>query len=362
MTDPRVRPGGLSDRLALLGVLTGAWVAQGCSVLARLGVPDLLADGPRGPAELAAAAGADPTALGRVLRALAAAGLLAEPEPGRYALTPVSALLRSDVPGSLRAAAVVYGEHVHRSFGGLADTVRTGRPAFDRLYGEPFYDHLRRDPELEQVFTEAQGGIGVPSVLRDAGWPAEGTVVDVGGGDGGLLARVLPTRPGLTGVLLEQPGALDRAAGRLAAAGVADRVRLVAGSFFDPLPAGETYVLSRVLHNWADERAGALLRGVRAAIPAGGRLLVAEELLPDTPRPSAGPSGGAAAADRLGAAARMTDLLMLVLLEGRDRTAGEYAALLAGAGFTVAAVHPAPGRRRSPESLIVARPAERGDR
>jgi hypothetical protein len=342
-----VTPGGLTERLGLLGVLSGAWVAQGCSVLAELGVPDLLAGGPRSAAELAGDCGADPAALHRLLRALATAGLLTEPAPGRFALTPTSALLRTDVPGSVRPVARVYGREVFRAFGGLLGTVRTGRPAFETEFGRPFYDHVRTDPELGRTVTAAQTRMGVPATLAGADLPATGTLVDAGGGDGAVLAALLTRHPGLRGVLVELPETAALAADRFAAAGLADRVELVPGSFFDPLPAGDAYVLARVLHNWGDERAGAILDRVRAALPPAGRLLVVEDLVPAT-APAAAPGSPTAAA-------RLVDLLMLAVLEGRDRTEAEYRELLGAHGFTVTGVRA--GRRGGADSLIEGRPA-----
>ena len=159
-------------------------------------------------------------------------------------------------------------------------------------------------------------------------------MVDIGGGDGGLLADVLAERPELRGVLVELPEAAERARERLAEAGVLDRVRIEAGSFFDHMPAdGDLYVLRRVLHNWNDENVRQVLKRLRASMPAEARLLVLEELLPAAPDASSA-SAGAWAKPRN----RIVDLLMLVLMEGRDRTAEEYTALLEDAGFTVKSV------------------------
>ncbi|MEI7029415.1 methyltransferase [Streptomyces pratensis] len=344
-TAPSIR-----DRMTLATILTGGWLAQGCYALAKSGIPDLLTDGPRPAADLAAEAGADARAVRRLLRGLAAGGLFTEPEPGVFALTPTGRLLCTDTVRSSRSAAIMFGEEVHRSFGEITHTLRTGRPAFDALYGMPFYDYLDSQPETAAVFTAAMGTAPVPAALNSVDLAGVDTLVDVGGGDGSLLAKVLPRHPGMRGALAELPEALEGARERLGALGLADRVDFTAGSFFDPLPTGgDVYTLSRVLHNWNDERAVQILRRVREAMPAHGRLLVLERL--DTPVPEGDELSPQAAQGRL------IDLLMLVMLEGWDRSKEEYRGLLEAAGFTVRTVHSPRARSDRAEHVIEAVPA-----
>jgi len=315
-------------RRKLLGILSGGVLAQSCYAVARLGVPDLLASGPRTVADLATECGADPQVLHRLLRALASLGLFRRTAPDTYELTSVGDLLRSDVPGSLRQTAVLHGEEVARSFAEIVHTVRTGEPAFDKVHGQPFYDYLAGHPDTADTFVAAMGSERVPAALAGCDLTGVATVVDVGGGNGGLLAEVLAAHPDARGVLLELPDSVRAARAWLAEAGMADRVELVEGSFFDEIPAGgDVYVLARVLHNWTDEHAEVILRQVGSAMGRGARLLVFEKFLPEEPA-----SAGAAA---------MVDLLMLGMLEGHDRTAAEYVALLDKAGFEVVAVRPA---------------------
>ena len=323
-------------RKRMLGVLCATWTAQACSVLAVLGLPDRMAAGARTSAELAAAANLDRVALKRLLVALADAGILRQTAADHFELSPVGEYLRSDVPGSVHGTAVLYGDEIYRSFDGLLDTVRTGRPAFTDRYGQPFYDYLGGHPELAATFNAAMSAVPEPPPTATDLFDGARTVVDVGGGDGKLLAQTLSRHPELHGVLVELPEAAARAAGLLAEAGVLDRVRIVAGSFFDHVPAdGDVYVLRRVLHNWNDENARRLLVRVRAAMPSGARLLVLEALLPAAPEASSAGAGAWAAPRN-----RIVDLLMLVLMEGRDRTVGEYTALLLDSGFTVKGVAP----------------------
>ncbi len=315
-------------RRRLLGVLSGTWTAQACYVLAKLGLPDRMAAGPSTADELARWATADPGALRRLLGALVAAGLLREPEPDTFALTPVTELLRSDVPGSTRQTAIIYGEEVFGSFGEILHTVHTGSPAFAARYGRPFYQYLADQPQQAEAFHAAMGGQPVPATLSNVLLHGVRTVVDLGGGDGSLLASVLTRQPAARGILVELPEAARQARRRLAELGMLERVRIIEASFFDTVPrSADLYVLCRVLHNWTDANALAILRQVHRNMPPGARLVVAETFLADPFRQDPEEAGTPRS--------RMVDLLMLVMLEGRDRTAAEYCNLLASAGFRI---------------------------
>jgi hypothetical protein len=262
-----------------------------------------------------------------LLRALALNGLLEQTAPGTFALNAASEPLRSDVPGSVRYNALMQGEEVYGAFAEIMYSLRTGRPAFEKVHGSGFYEYLDANPEAARIFNESMGDQPVPEGVAARDWSGVSTVVDVGGGNGALLAAVLGDRPGMRGVLLERPEALDSARERLRAAGVADRVELTGGDFFTAVPdGGDVYILARVLHNWADDAAVRILGRVREAMDGAtdgaARLLVAEEFMPA----AGGPGAGARA---------MVDLLMLVTQEGHDRTAAEYGDLLAAAGFAV---------------------------
>lgn len=325
--DTETGAGRLSDGFArrrLLGVLSGGVVAQCCYAVAKLGIPDLLAAGPLPATELAARTGANAAALRRMLRALSSMGVFRRTEPETYALTSTSELLRSGIAGSLRQTAILHGEEVCRSFTEIMHTVHTGQPAFAAVHGMPFYDYLGGHPEVADSFAEAMGSERVPAALF--GSDLRGTLVDVGGGNGGLLAEILTTNHDLRGVLFELPDAVRAARVRLHEAGVVDRVTFVQGSFFDRVPdGGDVYVLARVLHNWTDEHAELILHQVGSAMPAGARLIVLERLVPEET-----------------AAGGLVDLLMLGMLEGHDRTELEYLTLLEKAGFEVTSVRPGP--------------------
>jgi hypothetical protein len=331
--------GGFARR-KLLGILSSSWVAQCCYAVAKLGVPDLLADGPCSVDELAERCGANPDALARLLRGMASIGLFRRTAPRTYALTSVTEYLRSDVPHSLRQMAVLDGEEVFRSFADILHTMRTGTPAFDKIYGEAFYDYLNTDHGVAATFAEAMNANRLPATLGACDLAGVDTIVDVGGGSGGLLTEVLTTHPAMRGVLLELPEAVRQAGKKLAEAGLGGRVEIVEGSFFETVPAGgDAYVLARVLHNWADEKALTILRQVRAAMAPGAQLVVFEQLVPEEDSDPDAASG-------------MVDLLMLVLLEGHDRTEDHYRTLLAEAGFVLETVHHGAGP--SADSALVA--------
>lgn len=322
--------GGNRDSLArrkLLGVLSGSWLAQGVYALVKLGVPELLKDGPRPATELAHACDADPLALERLLRALALSGLFTQPTPGTFGLTAASELLRPDVPGSVHLNALMQGEEVFRSFAEIMHTMRTGRPAFEQVYGQPFYAYLEDNPAAAHVFNESMGDQPPPAGLTPDDLAEVTTIVDIGGGNGSLLASLLADAPHRRGVLLDLTDAVRQARRRLAGTGLETRIEFIAGSFFDIVPAGcDAYLLCRVLHNWTDERALEILRRAHAAMAPHARLFVLEEFLPEDGRGRAG--------------AGLVDLLMLVTLEGRDRTEHEYRDLLVKAGFEVTAARP----------------------
>ncbi|MFF2354575.1 methyltransferase [Kitasatospora sp. NPDC058115] len=312
----------------LLRLLTGAWTTQALAAAARLRLPDALhRDGPADPRTLARRTGTHPRALTTLLRYLTMLGVV-EPEGDGHRLTAVGDLLCEDAPGSMRPLALLYGGPFYRSFGALDHTVRTGEPAFDHLFGENHFDHFARDPALADLFDRSMAASarmfdpvpGHPVLTAAARTPAGATVVDVAGGNGELLARVLAAHPRLRGVLLERPHAVEAARRTMAAAGCADRCAYRTGDFADVPAGGDVYLLSRVLHDWDDERCRAILRHCARAMPAHADLLVLERLLPADGSPSL---------------ATAWDLHMMCNVGGRERRADQYAALLADAGLAL---------------------------
>lgn len=231
---------------ALRQMIFGFWSVRAIYVAAELGIADQLAAGPRACDALAAACGADASALYRVLRALSGMGLFAETEPGHFALAPLGEYLRSDTPGSMRALARMMGSEWHwRCFEGTLSSVRTGQPAMEAMLGKPLYAFLQQNPEQEKVFDQAMTGFS--SVENDAilaAWDfgTSGTVVDVGGGRGHLLAALLKHHPELRGILFDRPTVTGGA--NLAVGELGERCGVAGGDFFESVPSGgDAYVL-----------------------------------------------------------------------------------------------------------------------
>jgi hypothetical protein len=294
----------------LLRAVNGYQVSQALHVAAALGVADLLADGPRSADELAAACGAHPDSLFRLLRALASIGVLdAEPER-RFALTELGEELRS-VPGSEHAHAVFIGREYHwNAWSQLEHSVRTGEPAFQAVYGMSVWEYRAQRPEESAIFdrwmTASTESVNeVIAVTYDFSRFAH--VVDVGGGRGALLGAIVRAHPGVRGTLFDQAHVVEDVQ--------IDGVEVVAGSFFDVVPrGGDAYVLKWIIHDWGDDEAVAILRTCAAALDGDARVLLIERDLTDP-------------------GASWLDLQMLVMLGGRERTEDEYAALFRAAGL-----------------------------
>ncbi|MCW0213469.1 MAG: acetylserotonin O-methyltransferase [Pseudonocardia sp.] len=286
-------------------------------VAAELGLADAIGGGARDAAELSAEVGADPAVLGRVLWGLAAAGVLDERPGRRFALTAVGELLRPGHPRSMHGAVLARGRLYYAAQAGLLRAVREGGTPFEITHGAPFFDHLAAHPAQQAAFQEsmtARSRREAAAVVAACDFSRFATLVDVGGGSGLLLAAILAANPGLTGTLFDRPDVVSRAA-----------VPGVGGDFFTHVPPGaDAYLLSRVLHDWDDAEALAILQRCRCATAAGATLLLVEALLPE--RATDDP------------AAVRIDLHMLTLLHGRERTRAEFAALLDAAGFRLVAV------------------------
>jgi hypothetical protein len=313
---------------SLMRLLVGQQVTQAIHVAAVLRLPDLLADGPRDAAGLAEAAGADADALYRLLRALAAFGVFEERNDRVFALTEVGELLRSDVPGSLHGWALLQGRpYLRQSWEALEHSVRTGENAFRHVHGTDVWSWRAERPEESALFDGAMRaltGAGNQALLDAYDFSRFGAIVDVGGGNGTLMASILRAHPGVSGIVFDQAHVVPGAAAVLRDEGVADRARIESGSFFESVPAGaDAYLLKMIVHDWEDEDVVAILGTVRRAIPPHGALLVIErELGPPNAEP--GPKLG--------------DLNMLVMPGGRERTVEEYAALYAASGFELGQV------------------------
>ena len=316
----------------------GITIFTAVALAAELGIADLL-DSPRSIDEMAQATSAHPGSLYRLLRLLSTFGIFSEVEPGRFAQTPLSELLRRAAPGSLRpwvrmirlpVWAPLWAEAMH--------SVKTGEDSFKRTMGVEFFDYLTAHPREGEIFNEAMTAFGqgvAAAVVQAYDFGGARTIVDVGGGHGTLISEVLQANPYLTGILFDQPHVAEGARRALTATGVADRCGVVGGDFFvDSLPAGrDAYMLSWIIHDWGRDRAVAILRNCRRAMNQTGRLLLIEAVIPGPDEPHPG---------------KIMDFVMLVGLGGQERTEQEYADLLREAGFALNKVVPT----ASPMSII----------
>lgn len=308
----------------MLSMIQGFWVSRAICVVAELGIPDLLKDGSRTSEELALAIGAHASSLHRLMRALASVGLFTEGDRQRFELTPLGDTLASDVPGSLHPlAAEVLGRSHYDAWGQLLYSVKTGTTAFDHVFGMSRWKYNAEHPKEAKAFDAAMASFNsiiADSVVASYDFSSCGTVVDVGGGNGSLLAAILKAYPRLCGVLADLPHVLHGAQRRLATQGVAERCEVVAADFFTSVPRGDTHLLKWIIHDWDDQQAEAILKNCRAAMKTGGRLLLVESIV----EPLNGTS-----------LAKFMDLAMLVMTGGRERTEPEYRDLLSRAGLKI---------------------------
>ncbi|MDX1890636.1 methyltransferase [Mycolicibacterium sp. 050158] len=337
------RRSAVPPSVALFEMAQGAWLTQALYAAAKLGIADELRYGPLTAAEVARRVDADPGATHRLMRALASNGVLKLGRDGRFGLTRVGQTLRADHSSSMAPMIEMMGSAEHWAhWGSLLHSVRTGHTAVEKLRGTTLFEYLETNPEYAARFNRAM--TGVSAVAIDMAVPlydftARKLVVDVGGGHGALLAAVLQRAPRARGVLFDLPSVIAGAGPLLDAAGVAQRCTLQGGSFFEAVPDGaDTYLMKTVIHDWDDEKSLQILRNVRTAITADGKLLLMELVLPSGAPPHPG---------------MLLDLEMLVHAGGMERTADEYAKLLTQAGFRLTRVIPTAG----PMSIVEAVPA-----
>jgi len=324
------RPPGAAPEEWMMQLLCGFMASQYVHVAAKLGLADLLSEGPRSAEELARACGAEEKALVRLLRVLASMGVFAEARDGRFETTALAAVLREGHPSSLRGIAVCYGqEWIWRAYGALEHSVTTGLPAFAHVFGEGLYDYLAGSPEAARVFGDAMGSFAAlqsRQIVREYDFRRFQRILDVGGNHGAFLVELLRACPDTHGVLFDAAHVVDAAVARLARIepSVRDRIELSAGDFLHEVPPGcDAYVLRNTLQDWDDDAALQLLTRCRDAMSDRASLLVIGRLLEPGNEPHPG---------------KFTDLTMLVLTGGRERTTREMCALLASAGFVVGSI------------------------
>jgi orsellinic acid C2-O-methyltransferase len=322
--------------LRLYAMINSNWITQALYVAAHLGLADLLASGPQTSASLAQATGVHAPSLHRLLRALGTIDIVRERADGDFELLPMGALLRRDAALSLRAWAILVGQHQWQAWGHLLDSVKTGESARQLLMGTEGARHLDQDPERAAVFTQAMGEFTrliASAVVQAYDFTGLRRIIDVGGGYGELLMAILKANPEACGVLFDVPQVIEQGRQRLASAALTHRCACVAGDFFEAVPSGaEAYVLKSVIQNWNDERSTVILDNCRRAMPERAKLLLVERILPER-------LDGSAAAQ----AHARSDLNMLVELAGKARTEVEFRALLTATGFHLDQIVPVGG-------------------
>jgi hypothetical protein len=307
----------------LLGLVKAYQISQVIHVAAVLGVADHMAAGPRASDEIAAAVGAHPRTLYRLLRALAAVGVFREHEHRRFSLTAMGQRLRSDAEESVRSSAIYLGQAYRwQTWGHLLHSVKTGENAFRALHGVDTWTYRKRHPEQDAIFNAAMtanSGRVDQAIVTACDFGCCARIADIGGGQGSLLAAILVANPEAHGVLFDLPHVVATAASVLEAAGVRNRCEVVGGTMLESVPDGcAAYVMKFILHDWDDADCIRILRNCRRAMPSDARLFVVERLV---------------GAPNEGLAVKLSDLNMLLIPGGQERTREEFTALFEVGGF-----------------------------
>lgn len=307
---------------------------QALYAAAKLGVADLLIDGPRAISELAGQLGVNESALCRLMRLLASRSVFEETSTGTFRNSDLSQVLREGVPGSIRSLLLFWGsEFFFAPFGEILYSIQTGQPAREKLFGANTFEYLKDQPQMARVVDDAMTNISQamgPPVSSAYDFGAWGSLMDVGGGNGIFLAAILRAHPQLLGVLADLPHVIERARQKGFLGGeLEERSSMQACDFFSTVPSGcRAYLMKHVIHDWDDERAHKILLNCRRAVPNDGVLLLVEYDLPEGNLPSQG---------------KLVDVIMLVMNGGKERSIQQYRELLAGAGFRLNRVVPVPG-------------------
>jgi O-methyltransferase domain/Dimerisation domain len=317
---------------------TAYWVSQAIYVAAKLGIADLLADGPQSSVALAAVTRSDACSLFRLLRALSSVGVFSQVDKDCFALSRSAEPLRSDVPGSLREILITIGEIHYQACGGLLHSVQSGRPAFSQVFGTNLFDYLEQNTNAADAFNRGMTNLSsllAHAVLLAYDFSGISTIIDVGGGEGELLRKILELNREMTGTVLDLPNAVE-SDNRTPTVGA--RCSHVIGNFFESVPQGaDAYLLCGVVHDWDDDLAIRILSNCRKAMTRNGRVLIVDMIVPETNSPSF---------------SKLLDLNMMVMTGGRERTKAEFHALLDAADYRVTRIIPT----MAPQSIIEAVP------
>ena len=329
-----VAPQALPPDAQLMQLVSGAFVSAAVYAAAKLGIADMLAGGPKNVTDLARETEMDERSLYRLLRSLASVGAFEEIESKTFQNTPMTETLRSDAPRSTRDLTIWMGEPEHwKVYGDLLYSVKTGKPAWDHVHGEPVFPYLfNTNKELGEIFNRAMTSYSHQSigpVLEAYDFSEAATIADIAGGYGHLLAAVLAANPDANGVLFDLPAVLKGAPQMMESYGVSDRVELVEGDFFAEIPVkADIYMLKHIIHDWYDDNNQKILRNIRANMPDDGKVLIIETVVPEGNDPHF---------------SKIIDLEMLMSPGGVERTPTEFEQLLNGSGFKLNRIIPTPG-------------------
>jgi hypothetical protein len=323
-------PSDIPPQLAMLQMVHSYWIFQIVYAAAKLGIADLLKNGPLSCDKLASSTGTHARSLYRLMRALASVGVFAENEQGDFTLTSLGDCLMSDVPNSIRAAAIMLGEEHYRAWGDILYSIRTGASAFKHLYDLDVFQYYAQNPEPAKIFSEAMTSVSVIEdtvIAKGYDFSKIQKLVDVGGGHGSLIASILKSNPNMKGVLFDQHSVIEGAKHLLEKQGVSSRCELVGGDFFQTVPAGgNAYILKHIIHDWDDERALTILKHCYQAMVENDLLLVVEQVIPPGNNPFMG---------------KLHDINMLIMSDcGCERTEAEYRTLFERAGFKLTKIFP----------------------
>ena len=313
----------------VMQLATGFMMSTALHIATTLRVPDHLASGPRSAADLAKATGAREDAIYRILRTLASAGVFEESAPRTFANTPSSDILRSGRPGMYDMVLWIADPFHLRVYADAMHTVTSGQPAAEKTVGMKVFEYFPKDPELSERFNNAMTALSavvIQAALEAYDFGGIGTLVDIAGGHGQVLTSVLQKYPAMRGVLTDLPHVLAGAERRIRELGLGDRIRTEPIDFFKAVPAGgDAYIMKHIIHDWDDEEALMILRNIRKVLPAGGRVVLLESVLPPGNQPDFG---------------KVIDLEMMLMPGGRERTEEEFRSLFARAGFRLTRVVP----------------------
>lgn len=321
-------------------MLWGGLIQQSIYAVTKLGIADLLAEKSQTADELALRTGMHAPSLYRVLRTLASVGIFAENADGKFELTPIAAPLCNDAPNSMRDFALMLGGEWHwRMFGEVMHSVKTGATAQAKACGAELFEYLANNSEDAEVFNRAMTShslAAVPAIVEGCDFSSIGKLVDIGGGQGILLAGILKANPQMQGILFDMPSVIAGESDLLEKEGVAARVEKVSGDFFQSVPASaDAYIMKHIIHDWTDEQSIKILQNIHSATNENGKVLIVEMVVPVGNEPS--PS-------------KILDLQMLIGTGGKERTEKEYRKLLEAAAFRLTRVVPT----RSPLSIVEA--------